>query len=96
MLSLGIKGVDVDLSNQVVRVLGSLPVKTMVDALEQTGRKARLIGQGVPEGWSCGIFPFSTSFVAHLCITAESFACFPKFCFFLCFWCYDGLNVVNL
>ncbi|XXG76021.1 hypothetical protein AAC387_Pa08g0464 [Persea americana] len=45
----GIKGVDVDLSNQVVRVLGSLPVKTMVDALEQTGRKARLIGQGVPE-----------------------------------------------
>ncbi|RWR87575.1 hypothetical protein CKAN_01652600 [Cinnamomum micranthum f. kanehirae] len=45
----GIKGVDVDLSNQVVRVLGSLPVKPMVDALEQTGRKARLIGQGVPE-----------------------------------------------
>lgn len=45
----GIKGVDVDLSNQVVRVHGSLPVKTMLDALEQTGRKARLIGQGVPE-----------------------------------------------
>ncbi|KAJ1702253.1 hypothetical protein LUZ63_002032 [Rhynchospora breviuscula] len=44
----GIKSVDVDLSNQVVRVLGSLPVKTMLDALEQTGRHARLIGQGNP------------------------------------------------
>ena len=46
----GVKSVDVDLSNQVVRILGSLPVKTMVDALEQTGRKARLIGQGNPNG----------------------------------------------
>ncbi|KAJ4811904.1 Copper chaperone for superoxide dismutase [Rhynchospora pubera] len=44
----GIKSVDVDLSNQVVRVIGSLPVKTMLDALEQTGRNARLIGQGNP------------------------------------------------
>lgn len=47
---LGVKNVEVDLSNQVVRVLGSSPVKTMSEALEQTGRKARLIGQGVPEG----------------------------------------------
>ncbi|XP_058085154.1 copper chaperone for superoxide dismutase, chloroplastic isoform X2 [Magnolia sinica] len=47
----GVKGVDVDLTNQVVRVLGSLPVKTMVDALEQTGRKTRLIGQGIPEAF---------------------------------------------
>ncbi|XP_019156751.1 PREDICTED: copper chaperone for superoxide dismutase, chloroplastic [Ipomoea nil] len=45
----GVKNVDVDLSNQVVKVLGSLPVKTLTEALEQTGRKARLIGQGVPE-----------------------------------------------
>ncbi|XP_068650540.1 copper chaperone for superoxide dismutase, chloroplastic-like [Aristolochia californica] len=45
----GVKGVNVDLSNQVVRVLGSSSVKSMTDALEQTGRKARLIGQGVPE-----------------------------------------------
>ncbi|XP_019446629.1 PREDICTED: copper chaperone for superoxide dismutase, chloroplastic/cytosolic [Lupinus angustifolius] len=45
----GVKNVEVDLSNQVVRVLGSTPVKTMTEALEQTGRKARLIGQGVPE-----------------------------------------------
>ncbi|PON64076.1 Superoxide dismutase 1 copper chaperone [Trema orientale] len=45
----GVKSVDVDLSNQVVRILGSTPVKTMTEALEQTGRKARLIGQGVPE-----------------------------------------------
>ncbi|XVF10719.1 hypothetical protein REPUB_Repub07fG0206700 [Reevesia pubescens] len=45
----GVKNVEVDLSNQVVRILGSSPVKTMTDALEQTGRKARLIGQGVPE-----------------------------------------------
>ncbi|XVF51605.1 hypothetical protein PTKIN_Ptkin04bG0197500 [Pterospermum kingtungense] len=45
----GVKSVEVDLSNQVVRILGSSPVKTMTDALEQTGRKARLIGQGVPE-----------------------------------------------
>lgn len=44
----GVRGVDVDLSNQVVRVIGSVPVKTMFDALEQTGRKARLIGQGNP------------------------------------------------
>lgn len=43
---------EVDLSNQVVRILGNSPVKTMNEALEQTGRKARLIGQGVPEGWS--------------------------------------------
>ena len=46
----GVKNVEVDLSNQVVRILGSTPVKNMTDALEQTGRKARLIGQGVPEG----------------------------------------------
>lgn len=46
----GVKNVEVDLSNQVVRVLGSSPVKTMSEALEQTGRKSRLIGQGVPEG----------------------------------------------
>lgn len=39
-----------DLSNQVVRILGSSPLKTMTEALEQTGRKARLVGQGVPEG----------------------------------------------
>ncbi|PSS11472.1 Copper chaperone for superoxide dismutase [Actinidia chinensis var. chinensis] len=45
----GVKNVDVDLSSQVVRILGSSPVKTMTEALEQTGRKARLIGQGVPE-----------------------------------------------
>lgn len=60
-LSLGIKRVDVDFSNQVARVLGSLPVKTMVDALEQTGRKVRLIGQGVPEGRLCGIFHLAFS-----------------------------------
>lgn len=47
----GVKNVEVDLSNQVVRILGSTPVKTMTEALEQTGRRARLIGQGVPEGW---------------------------------------------
>lgn len=46
----GIEKVDVDLANQVVRILGSSPVKTMSQALEQTGRKARLIGQGVPQG----------------------------------------------
>lgn len=47
---LGVKNIEVDLSNQVVRVLGNSPVKTLTEALEQTGRKARLIGQGVPEG----------------------------------------------
>ncbi|KNA21845.1 hypothetical protein SOVF_039540 [Spinacia oleracea] len=45
----GVKSIEVDLSNQVVRILGSSPVITMETALEQTGRKARLIGQGVPE-----------------------------------------------
>ncbi|KAJ1272332.1 hypothetical protein BS78_06G193600 [Paspalum vaginatum] len=44
----GVKNIEVDLSNQVVRVVGSLPVKTMLDALHQTGRDARLIGQGNP------------------------------------------------
>lgn len=50
-VALGIKSVDVDLNNQVVRIFGSSPVKTMTEALEQTGRKARLIGQGLPGGW---------------------------------------------
>ncbi|KAG2297799.1 hypothetical protein Bca52824_034271 [Brassica carinata] len=45
----GIEKVDVDLANQVVRILGCSPVKDMNQALEQTGRKARLIGQGVPQ-----------------------------------------------
>lgn len=45
----GVKSVEVDLGNQVVRILGSSPLITMENALEQTGRKARLIGQGVPE-----------------------------------------------
>ncbi|KAL6556811.1 hypothetical protein OROHE_006687 [Orobanche hederae] len=45
----GVKKVDVDLTNQVVRVLGTSPLKLLTEALEQTGRKARLIGQGVPE-----------------------------------------------
>ncbi|KAG8083018.1 hypothetical protein GUJ93_ZPchr0014g47441 [Zizania palustris] len=44
----GIKNIEVDLKNQVVRVLGSLPVRTMLDTLHQTGRDARLIGQGNP------------------------------------------------
>ncbi|XP_052151384.1 copper chaperone for superoxide dismutase, chloroplastic [Oryza glaberrima] len=44
----GIKNIEVDLNNQVVRVLGSLPVNTMLDTLHQTGRDARLIGQGNP------------------------------------------------
>ncbi|TXG47154.1 hypothetical protein EZV62_026448 [Acer yangbiense] len=35
----GIKNVEVDLSNQVVRILGCSSVKTMTEALEQTGRK---------------------------------------------------------
>lgn len=47
---LGVKNVDVDLTNQVVRVLGTSPVKILTEALEQTGRKARLIGQGQPDG----------------------------------------------
>mgnify|MGYP002563927777 CR=1 FL=1 len=49
----GVKNVEVDLGNQVVRVLGSSSVKE-TEALKQTGRNARLIGQGVPEGWPMG------------------------------------------
>ncbi|KAL2902268.1 Copper chaperone for superoxide dismutase chloroplastic/cytosolic [Bienertia sinuspersici] len=45
----GVKMVEVDLSNQVVRILGSSPMRTMENALEQTGRKAQLIGQGLAE-----------------------------------------------
>lgn len=51
-IRLGVKNIEVDLSNQVVRILGNSPVKNLTEALEQTGRKARLIGQGVPEGGS--------------------------------------------
>lgn len=47
-----------DLSNQVVRIFGSSPVKVMAEALEQTGRKARLIGQGSPGGWFLVSFVF--------------------------------------
>lgn len=47
---IGVKNVEVDLGNQVVRILASTPVRTLTAALEQTGRKASLIGQGVPEG----------------------------------------------
>ncbi|XP_073047777.1 LOW QUALITY PROTEIN: copper chaperone for superoxide dismutase, chloroplastic [Primulina eburnea] len=45
----GVKNIDVDLTNQVVRILATSPVKILTEALEQTGRKARLIGQGTPE-----------------------------------------------
>ncbi|XP_062025582.1 copper chaperone for superoxide dismutase, chloroplastic/cytosolic [Rosa rugosa] len=45
----GVKSVEADLDTQVVRILGATPLKTMTEALEQTGRKARLIGQGIPE-----------------------------------------------
>ncbi|KAG6431387.1 hypothetical protein SASPL_109466 [Salvia splendens] len=45
----GVKKVDVDLTNQVVRVLGISPVRILTEALDQTGRKARLIGQGLPD-----------------------------------------------
>jgi hypothetical protein len=45
----GVKSVDISLENQVVRVLGSTTVKDMTAALAESGRKARLIGQGLPE-----------------------------------------------
>ncbi|KAL2610180.1 hypothetical protein R1flu_028753 [Riccia fluitans] len=44
----GVRRVDVDLENQVVRVFGSAPVKSLITAIESTGRDVRLIGQGVP------------------------------------------------
>lgn len=61
-VALGIKSIDVDLANQVVRIFGSSPVKTMAEALEQTGRKARLIGQGLPGG------SFLFSFIVYIFI----------------------------
>eukprot|EP00249_Psilotum_nudum_P017239 c26227_g1_i1 orf=580-1620(-) len=45
----GVKRVDVDLPNQVVKVLGSTSLKALNAAMERTGRKSRLIGQGSPE-----------------------------------------------
>ncbi|XP_031497422.1 copper chaperone for superoxide dismutase, chloroplastic/cytosolic [Nymphaea colorata] len=45
----GVRIVDADMTNQLVRVLGSASLRTLTDALDQTGRKARLIGQGNPE-----------------------------------------------
>lgn len=59
---LGVKNVEVDLVNQVVRILGSSPVNTMTEALEQTGRNARLIGQGIPEGWLTEFSSFICNF----------------------------------
>ncbi|KAL3678335.1 hypothetical protein R1sor_021291 [Riccia sorocarpa] len=44
----GVRRLDVDLENQVVRVFGSVPVKNLITAVESTGRDVRLIGQGVP------------------------------------------------
>ncbi|CAN6466428.1 unnamed protein product [Victoria cruziana] len=48
----GVRTVDADLTNQVVRVLGSASLRSLTDALDQTGRKARLIGQGSVEDFS--------------------------------------------
>ncbi|XP_074317764.1 copper chaperone for superoxide dismutase, chloroplastic/cytosolic isoform X2 [Silene latifolia] len=45
----GVKSIEADLSNQVVRIRGSSPVKTLEEALVQTGLTARLIGQGLPD-----------------------------------------------
>ncbi|KAK4802875.1 hypothetical protein SAY86_001078 [Trapa natans] len=45
----GVTNIEVDLKNQVVRILGTSSVKVLTESLEQTGQKARLIGQGVPE-----------------------------------------------
>lgn len=47
--SSGVKSVDINLENQVVRVLGTTTVKDLTAALAESGRKARLIGQGLPE-----------------------------------------------
>eukprot|EP00850_Spirogloea_muscicola_P007103 SM000035S13083 [mRNA] locus=s35:319882:321862:+ [translate_table: standard] len=44
----GVQHVDVDLPNQVVRVLGTSTLTSLTSALEQSGRKSRLIGQGSP------------------------------------------------
>jgi len=48
----GVKSVDVSLENQVVRILGSTTVKDLTAALAESGRKARLIGQGLPENFT--------------------------------------------
>ncbi|KAH7301079.1 hypothetical protein KP509_23G011300 [Ceratopteris richardii] len=45
----GVKRVDVDLQNQVVRVQGTAALKTLNEALEQAGRRSRLIGQGASD-----------------------------------------------
>lgn len=49
VLDAGVKSVDINLENQVVRVLGSTTVRDLTAALAESGRKARLIGQGLPE-----------------------------------------------
>ncbi|CAM6095175.1 unnamed protein product [Calypogeia fissa] len=48
----GVKSVDIDLQNQVVRILGSAPIKNLTSAIEQSGRDARLIGQGLPSDFA--------------------------------------------
>lgn len=68
-VTLGIKSIDVDLANQVVRIFGSSPVKIMAEALEQTGRKARLIGQGLPGGsflFLYILFLYLSSFICYI------------------------------
>ena len=49
VLDPGVKSVDISLDNQVVRILGSATLKNLTAALVESGRNARLIGQGVPE-----------------------------------------------
>ncbi|KAJ7538501.1 hypothetical protein O6H91_11G051200 [Diphasiastrum complanatum] len=48
----GVSSVEVDLPNQVVRIFGNSTIKALTEALEKTGRNARLIGQGMKEDYA--------------------------------------------
>lgn len=71
------KSVDVSLENQVVRILGSTTVKDLTAALAESGRKARLIGQGLPESKlqlvDLIFYPGSVKIVSWFCISNTSF-----------------------
>jgi len=63
-----VKYVDMNLENQVVRILGSATMKDLTTALAESGRNARLIGQGLSEGESLLVFLESWDVVPKICL----------------------------
>lgn len=48
----GVNDVKTNVTDQTVRIMGTESLKSLLKALEETGRSSRLIGQGSLEGRS--------------------------------------------